>query len=67
MKILNYSKVKLLTDKYKSEGVSDGAIGYVIEVYQNHKYEVEFSDLNGITIAQIVLDSNEFITAEDPL
>jgi hypothetical protein len=50
MKILNYSRVKLLTDKYINEGVSSGSVGYVIEVYDNG-YELEFSDKNGVTIA----------------
>lgn len=27
----NYSRVRLSTDKYKSEGIEMGAIGYVIE------------------------------------
>ena len=66
MNIPNYSRVRLLTDEYLSEGVNIGAIGYVIEIYPNNKYDVEFSDINGITIAQIILNANQFEIAEVP-
>ena len=55
----NYSRVRLLTEKYRSEGASCFDVGYVIEVYPENKYEVEFSDQYGITTAQIVADENE--------
>jgi hypothetical protein len=51
----NYSRVRLVTDKYENEGVSTGAIGVIIEIHGNGQaYELEFSDPDGITIAQIV-------------
>lgn len=55
----NYSRVRLTTDKYQSEGALCFEAGYVIEVYPDDKYEVEFSDSNGITTAQIVADGIE--------
>lgn len=55
----NYSRVRLLTDRYRSEGVSVGAIGFVIEIYGDAAYEVEFSDEHGITIALITARPNE--------
>ncbi len=55
----NYSRVRLLTDKYQSEGASCFDVGYIIEVYPDNKYEVEFSGLDGITTAQIVADEND--------
>lgn len=58
MQIPNYSEIKLLTDKYASEGVLADAVGYVIEVYENG-YEVEFSDNNGITIALFSVKEGE--------
>ena len=63
MSIKNYSKVTLLTDRYVDEGVQSGSIGYVIEVYQGDKYEVEFSGGDGITIAQIVVSGHEIAVA----
>ncbi|MDN2704477.1 DUF4926 domain-containing protein [Janthinobacterium sp. SUN100] len=59
MTIDNYSRVTLVTDAYATEGVGMGAIGYVIEVYPDDKYEVEFSDNKGITIALILVTAGE--------
>jgi len=36
-------------------------LGYVIDSYPDAKYEVEFSDANGITIAQIVADEEDLV------
>ena len=63
----NYSRVRLLTDKYQSQGASCFDIGYVIEVYPGSEYEVEFSDANGITTAQIVANEEEIQIAQSPL
>lgn len=52
-----YARVRLLVD-HDDEGVKAGAIGYIIEVYDDGAYEVEFSDRNGITVAQVVLREN---------
>ena len=57
--IANHSRVRLLTDRFRSEGIGMGAIGYVIEVYDGKAYEVEFSDPYGIAIAQIVALSSQ--------
>jgi hypothetical protein len=60
-----YSRVRLLTDKYQSRGVSVGAIGFIIEVYGDEAYEVEFSDKKGITIALIAIPQDEVELAEE--
>lgn len=65
--IEQYCRVKLTTDSYQGEGVGDGSIGYVIEVYgkDKKKYEIEFSDPStGATIAQIVVSEREIEVAE---
>jgi hypothetical protein len=54
-----YSRVILINDRYADEGVRRGAIGYVIEVYPDGIYEVEFSKPDGTTYAQIVADGND--------
>lgn len=59
----NYSRVRLLTDRYQNKGVAAGTIGYVIEVYDD-AYEVEFSNPNGITIAQVVVQPDELEKAD---
>lgn len=55
----NYSRVSLLTDKFQDDGVGIGAVGYVIETYPPDAYEVEFSDADGATLAQIVVCHEE--------
>lgn len=55
----NYSRIRLLTDAYRHENIQAGAVGYIIEVYPDDHYEIEFSDENGITIAQIVVGGDE--------
>lgn len=64
MKLSIYSKVKLLTDKYSQEGVSLSSKGYIIEVYDD-TYEVEFSNENGETIAQLLLNQEDISVDEE--
>ena len=61
----NYSRVRLQTDNYQSEGARCFDVGYVIEVYPDNKYEVEFSDANGTSFAQIVAQEGE-IQLDEP-
>lgn len=51
MTLKPYSLVKLLTDHYQDRGVAAGAIGTILEVYEDEAYEVEFSRDDGTTIA----------------
>ena len=59
-----HSRVRLSTEKYQPEGASCFEVGYIIEAYPDNKYEVEFSDLNGITTAQMVVSGEEIEFAE---
>ena len=59
-----YSQVRLLTDKYLDEGVGIGAVGYIIETFDDVAYEVEFSDEGGITLAQITATGSELEACE---
>jgi hypothetical protein len=63
--IPQYSRVKLTTNKYDKEGGQTGMLGYVIESYPDGKYEVEFSNASGITIAQIVVGEEDLIMAPE--
>ena len=54
-----YTRVRLLTDRFCEEGICTGALGYIIEVYNEDAYEVEFSDARGITVAQVVVKRKE--------
>ncbi len=55
----NFSQVRLVTNKYEIDDAIFGMVRYIIEVYQDGNYEVEFSDQDGITIAQIVVQHDE--------
>jgi hypothetical protein len=38
MTLETYSLVKLLTDHYQDQGVAAGAIGTILDVYENEAY-----------------------------
>ena len=62
-----YSRVRLITDKYAKDGVPEGTLGYVIEVYNDGKYEVEFSNPEtGSTVAQLVIAHEDVIESPEP-
>ncbi len=50
MSLPEFSPVRLTTDRYRSKGVGRGAVGFILDVYENG-YEVEFSRPDGTTIA----------------
>ena len=54
-----YSTVRLLTNRYQDRGVSAGAIGVILEVYDDEAYEVEFSREDGTTIAWFAVQQDE--------
>ncbi len=60
----NYTRVRLVTHDYENEGVSDGAVGYIVETYDDGAYEVEFSDSGGGTLAMLALRESELESAE---
>jgi len=61
-----YSRVQLVGNKYEADCGYNGMIGYVIESYPDGKYEVEFSNSEGISIAQFVVDEDDLILAPEP-
>lgn len=61
-----YNRVKLITDKYISEGVKCGDGGFIIEEYDDGNFEVEFSNpQSGITIALVVACPQELELIEE--
>ena len=63
-----YQRVCLVGDAHVKEGVSSGALGYVIEIYSDGSYEVEFSDAKtGISFAQLVLREDELQLAPEEI
>ncbi len=55
-----YNKVKLITSSYSNRGVERGSEGYIIENHKDGNYDVEFSRVDGETIAIIILTESEF-------
>lgn len=64
----NYSRVRLLTDRYaKRYGVAVGAIGFIVEVYGDEAYEVDFSWPEGTsTVSTFSVKQNEVELAAAP-
>ncbi len=55
----NYARVRLLTDRFSNDGIAAHSLGYIIEVWNEDAYEVDFSTTKGITIAQVVVRRHE--------
>jgi len=60
MALEQYDRVQFTTDRFRNEGVLNGAIGYIIEKYSDGALEVEISNpQTGITVASVVAQANE--------
>lgn len=59
--IPNYSRVKLVSNKYEKEGARIGMIGYVIECYDTGEYEVDFSNDKGVKIGQMAVSEQDLV------
>lgn len=53
------------TDRFQHEGVSKDMLGYIIEVYPDGNYEVEFSNTSGISFAQIVASEEDLVPSPE--
>jgi hypothetical protein len=54
-----YSLVELRTDRYQDRGTFIGAVGTILEAYEDGTYEVEFSHEDGTTIAWFAVSQDE--------
>ena len=50
-RLQQFEKVRYVGENNKVPGIKYGVIGFILEVYDDGNYEVEFSDESGITIA----------------
>ena len=64
MAIPQYSRARVRTERFLDEGVRKGDLGWIIENYPDGVYEVEFSNAQGITVAQIVATDDDLEPAE---
>jgi hypothetical protein len=53
--------VVALTEDIPDEGLRRGQVGTVIDVWEPNAFEVEFSDLNGITYAMLPLHPEQLM------
>jgi hypothetical protein len=61
------SVIRLRSDRYLDKGVGTGAIGTIVEVYDDRAYEVEFSNpATGETIALFAIPQNEVDLVREP-
>jgi len=64
--LAEYARVVLQSDRFVEQNAKRGMMGYVIEVYPDGNYEVEFSDPNsGVSIVQIVASEAELEAAPE--
>ena len=59
-----YQKVKIINNKYMSDGIIQNAIGYILEIYDEKYCEVEFSSKDGSTIAVQAINVDDFIVID---
>lgn len=52
------SAVRLVTDRDRDKGVGAGAVGVVLDVYED-AYEVEFSRADGSTVAWFAVEHDQ--------
>ena len=59
-----YQRIQMLNNNYCQDGIFKGAIGYILNVYDDNYCEVEFSDGEGITYALQSIDIKDFIVID---
>ena len=65
MKVMEkYQKVKIINNKYMSDGIIKNAIGYILEIYDEKYCEVEFLAKDGSTIAVQAINVDDFIVID---
>jgi hypothetical protein len=58
--------VRLTTDRYQDKGVPCGAVGVILEIYEDEAYEVEFSREDGTTISWFAVMQDEVEALTEP-
>ncbi|HEY7036277.1 MAG TPA: DUF4926 domain-containing protein [Thermomicrobiales bacterium] len=64
MSLPQFSSTRLVSDDHAEEGVPRGAVGIILDVYEDGDYEVEFSREDGTTIAWFAVRANEVEPAD---
>ena len=66
MALLEFSMIRLRTDRYKDAGAGAGALGVILDAYGDDAYEVEFSHPDGTTYAWFAVEQDEVEPAPEP-
>ena len=61
----NYSRIRVVSNSYESKGVKPGDVGYIIEVYPNGDYEVEFFNSTGVNYALFSIRPEDIELADE--
>lgn len=64
MTIAMFDRVRYLGREIVDEKIKSGDIGYVIEIYDDGNFEVEFSNADGTTRGVVVLAEHELEVAK---
>lgn len=65
-KFKQFAKIKMITDRYLSLGVSKDMVGNVLEIYDDDHYEIAITDpQTGNDIAQFSVSNYEIIEIDD--
>ena len=65
MPLKQYERVRLRTDRFVSDGAKKGDVGFVIEIYPDGNVEVEFSNADGVSYAQLVATPEDLESVDD--
>lgn len=60
-----YQRVRMLNNKYASDGITKNAVGYILEIYDEKYCEIEFSAEDGSTIAVQSINRDDFIVIDN--
>ena len=60
------SRVRMITDRFRVEGIGLGNVGSIIEQFNDGAYKIEFSDEQGTPYAQIIAHPYEFEPCDPP-
>jgi hypothetical protein len=60
-----HDRVRLVTDRFRDEGATEGMLGYIILLHSDGNYEVEISGPGGITVAEIVAGDTDLEAAPE--
>lgn len=65
LEMKQFDKVMVLNNKYINDGVNMGDIGFIIDIFSDSAYDVEFSLPDGTTYALCIINPDDLKKVED--